>query len=136
MRAFIDTNIYIAIINETDPTHDNGLQEIQYLYENNFELFTSNYIIAETTTILSQRIGRNIAENFRDDLYKGNTKILTTNLEIEEMVWGIFKMSTNKNIGYVDCASIAFCKKFNIENLITIDKDLIKFFNTLIIQNK
>ena len=28
MRAFIDTNIYIAIINKKDPTHDNELQKL------------------------------------------------------------------------------------------------------------
>ena len=129
MRTFIDTNIYIAMINKTDPTHAEGISKIKYLVENNIELFTSNYIIAETITILSQRINKSIAEDFRNDIYKGNTKILITNLEIEEITWDIFQKSTNKNIGYVDCTSIAFCKKFNIENLVTLDKDLTKLFN-------
>ena len=103
MRTFIDTNIYIAMINKTDPTHAEGISKIKYLVENNIELFTSNYIIAETTTILSQRISKSIAEDFRNDIYKGNTKILITNLEIEKITWDIFQKSTNKNICYVDC---------------------------------
>ncbi|MCL4392667.1 PIN domain-containing protein [Patescibacteria group bacterium] len=130
MKAFIDSNIYISIINRTDPTHKEGINKMKYLVKNNFELFTSNYIIAETTTILSQRISKKIAEDFRNDIYKGNAKILITNMEIEEMTWNIFLRSTNKNIGYVDYTSIAFCKKFNIENLVTLDKDLTTLFNT------
>ena len=43
---------------------------MKHLVENNFELFTSNYIISETATILSQRISKKIAEDFRNDLYK------------------------------------------------------------------
>ena len=130
MKTFIDTNIYISMINKTDPTHTEGINKMKYLVKNNFEIFTSNYIIAETTTILSQRISKKIAEDFRTDIYKGNTKILITNLEIEEMTWDILKKSTNKNISYIDYTSIAFCKKFNIENLVTLDKDLTTLFNT------
>lgn len=102
---------------------------MKHLMENNFELFTSNYIIVEMATILSQRISKKIAEDFRNDLYKGNTKILVTSIEIEEITCEIFQKSINKNISYVDYTSITFCKKFNIENLVTLDSDLMKLFN-------
>ena len=97
--------------------------------ENNFELFTSNYIIVEMATILSQRISKKTSEDFRNDLYKENTRILVTSIEIEEITCEIFQKSINKNISYVDYTSITFCKKFNIENLVTLDSDLMKLFN-------
>jgi predicted nucleic acid-binding protein len=132
MKAFIDSNIYISILNSEESTHAQSLELLETLKSQKAELFTSNYIVSECLTILSQRFNHQIALVFENDIYSGNTKILIPNKEVENIARMIFRNSISKNISYVDCTNIAFCIRYKLDQLITFDKNLTKLFNNTI----
>lgn len=131
MKVFVDSNIYISLLNKNDTTHKNALVILDELEKEEAELFISNYILSECLTLISQRFGHINAIQFRDDIYKGNTRVLITDKEIEDLSWDIFKNCKDKNISYVDSTNIAFCKKYLLDELISLDKSLINLYKNL-----
>ncbi len=128
MKIFIDSNIFISLVNRTDPNHKKALYLFNEIEKNKDDVTTSNYVISEVTTILSQRFSHNMAIKFGNDLYSGDTIILTTDKYIENLTWDIFKKNINKDISYVDCSNIAFCTKHKISKMITFDKNLTNLY--------
>ncbi|MHB8362163.1 MAG: type II toxin-antitoxin system VapC family toxin [Patescibacteria group bacterium] len=129
MKAFIDSNVYISILNEEESTHIQSLELLDTLKSQKAELLTSNYIISECLTVLSQKFNHKTAIVFENDIYSGNTKILIPKREVEDIARTIFRKEINKNISYIDCTNIAFCIRYKLDQLITFDKDLTKLFN-------
>ena len=62
-RIFVDTGGWYAAIAQKDHDHDAAKQ---FLLTNTLPLITSDYIMDETVTLLSSRIGHNYAVNFTD----------------------------------------------------------------------
>ncbi|MCL4392796.1 PIN domain-containing protein [Patescibacteria group bacterium] len=129
MKSFIDSNVYISILNEEESTHIQSLELLNTLKSQKSELFTSNYIISECLTVLSKKFNHKTAVVFENDIYSGNTKILMPTREIEDIARTIFRKEINKDISYIDCTNIAFCIRYKLDQLITFDKELIKLFN-------
>ena len=128
-KAFLDSNVYLSLFNEDDSTHDEAVNIKEYVDNEMFEIFTSNYIINECLTIISQRFDHHLAVKFGEDMYKSQTRILNTGKKIEKIAWDIFQGNINKDISYADCTNIAFCIRYNIPKLITFDKHLLHLFN-------
>src|SRR5215469_13318865 len=56
-RLFVDTSAYFALTDRRDENHEAAAHFIQQLSRERAELLTTNYIVAETHTLLLDRIG-------------------------------------------------------------------------------
>ena len=56
-RLFIDTSAYFALADKRDENHEAAAHFIYQLIRERTELLTTNYIVAETHTLLLNRIG-------------------------------------------------------------------------------
>lgn len=63
MKVLIDSNVYISIINEEEISHFESLKLLEELKSQKAKLFTSNYVISEWLTVLSQRFNHNAINN-------------------------------------------------------------------------
>lgn len=126
--VFIDSNYFCGIHNLDDTLHNKSKKFRHKLKDKNFKLFVSNYIVSEILTVLSQRVGKTIANEFGANIYqkKGSIKILRTNREIELKSFKIFKKIKSKNFSFVDATNLALIKKHKINFLLTFDSQLIK----------
>jgi uncharacterized protein len=74
-RLFVDTSAYFALTDKRDENHEAAVYFIHHLIRESAELLTTNYIVAETHTLLLNRIGYATALQVLEDLYKSQTRI-------------------------------------------------------------
>src|SRR5712692_6136934 len=74
-QLFVDTSAYFALTDRRDENHEAAVRIIHQLIGERTELLTTNYIVAETHTLLLNRIGYKTALQVLEELYKSQTRI-------------------------------------------------------------
>ena len=122
---FIDSNVFIAELNENDTLHSRAKSLLERIESRNLSSITSNFVISEAITVLSQRAGNNVAVSFADFIYNKNASIdiIAIDREIELEGLAYLKRLKSKNVSFCDCAAMAILKIYNIKNIATFDKD-------------
>ena len=123
--VFIDSNIFIAELNKDDSLHNRAKAVFRNIENQNLSAVTSNFIINEVITVLSQRINKTTAITFANFIYDSDTAIdiMTINRNIEIKAIEYLKNLKSKNISFCDCATLAVLDLFSIDNLATFDRD-------------
>lgn len=125
--VFIDTNVFIALEDEADSTHKRAIELSEYLLkQKNVRYHTSSEVILETLTVLSRKLGKEIAKKFikkhknsqiidiffDENLYKSTLK-------------AYLKLKQDK-ISFVDCSNVLIMKKYKIKHIFSFDEDFKK----------
>lgn len=117
---FVDANFFCALYNDSDAHYSKA--EVIVTRLNNFRLITSNFVLLETYTVLSQRASKKEAVAFGERLKKDSPyAIYWISKEFEEEVWKIFTSIKDKNFSYVDASILAVIKKGKISHLLSFD---------------
>jgi predicted nucleic acid-binding protein len=121
MKIFIDTSAWLALEDKKDTNHDVSIHFRKTIYEHRDQLFTTNYILDETYTIMLLNIGYLATEKFVEkiNLLKINN-ILTIVFISEEIHNESWKYS--KNIIRINCgpSPIAVAKQLWIYFILNI----------------
>ncbi len=123
MTIFTDSSALVALFNPQDPHHSKA-KVISKKYK--IKSFTiSDYIFAETVTVLSQKVGKTEA------IYAGGLiKKLCSKVGINEdnlnLAWELFKKQTSKNVSFIDCTTFALYQDGAFDKVFTFDKDFKK----------
>lgn len=123
MRVFVDASAYLSILNKKDSNHKKALEISQELFAGGGEFVTSNIVIYEVCTVLSLRIDKKLAFEFRETLENSQTVIVYLNKEIENKAWEIFPKQTSKNVSFFDCTSFAVIEESGIKSVFSFDGD-------------
>ncbi|MEK7593136.1 MAG: hypothetical protein AAB464_00235 [Patescibacteria group bacterium] len=121
----MDSNIFIAGLNKDDSLHNRAKAVLRNIGKQNLLAITSNFIINEVITVLSQRVSKTTAITFANFIYDSDTAIdiMTINRNIEIKAIDYLKNLKSKNISFCDCATFAILNLFNIDNIATFDRD-------------
>ncbi len=86
-------------------------------------LYTSNYILDETLTLLKDRCGPAIAISLRQDLEASpSVKILWVDRENEAKAWKIFRSHKDKTYSFTDCTCFALMEEHAIKSAFAFDR--------------
>lgn len=117
---FVDANFFCALYNDSDAHYSKAEAIATRL--NGFRLITSNFVLLETYTVLSQRASKKEAVAFGERLKKDSPyAIYWISKEFEEEVWRIFTSIKDKNFSYVDASILAIIKREKINHLLSFD---------------
>jgi len=120
MNLFIDSSAFVALRSVEDPSHRQAVALMQTIGDGYSEFITSNFIIAESTTVISQRVSHYDAVDFREhDL--SSIRVVSISEELEEQAFEIFRNLTSKNISFVDCTSFAVMRSLGITTAFAFD---------------
>lgn len=124
LAIFVDADAFVATVKESDTTHKKALKLLDILIQQSAMLITSNYVISETITVISQRVGHVEAVIYIEQMQSGNNLFLINRVdeEIEEEAIEIFKKQTSKNTSFVDCVNMAFMRQHNIDVIFSFDQ--------------
>lgn len=108
MRVFIDTGAFVALRNRNEEEHESAREMRQSLADQRATLFTSNFVFAETYSVLLTRIGRGEAIRWGSE-FRGSraVELIRIDEELEEQAWTILETHTDKAWSYVDATSFA-----------------------------
>ena len=67
-RVFVDTSAFYALVSSTDSHHDEAIAFARDLDKRRVPVFTSNYCVAETHSLIVSRIGHHSARRWLEKL--------------------------------------------------------------------
>ena len=130
MAVFLDSGFYLGLIHPKDENYKRCIELLQILKTGEYgQLFTSNYIMAESATLVAVRT-RNNAHAIQNafELFLGSgqlARFLRLNEDNLKDAWDLFqKINLPKSpeiISYIDCSNIILCRSYSIETIISYD---------------
>ena len=120
MSIFIDTAAFLAVLNVDDRFHAPARLAWDELLFSDTILFTSNYILLETTALLQHRFGMEAVRLFQNDI-----------LPVVEAVWVVeaihaqalsaLLVANRHHLSLVDCSSFEVMHRLGLESAFTFD---------------
>ena len=104
-----------------DENHEAAVHFIYELIRERAELLTTNYIVAETHTLLLNRIGYKTALQVLEELYKSQTRICRVREAEERKALDIIRLYTDKKFSPVDAISFATMERFHVTQAFAFD---------------
>ena len=115
---FADSSFYIAIAISTDPHHSKA-SEFATIVKN--QVCTSEDVLKETLTIVSQRLGKAQSIEFYDTLLP-TTEIIPVTQNRYDIGLDLFlNPKLQKDISLIDCTTAAICNELKIKRILTFD---------------
>jgi predicted nucleic acid-binding protein len=122
-HIFIDSDAFIALAKEDDANHEKALGIMERLEKEEVVLFSSNYVFAETVTVLSYKVNHQAALSFIKEIKSLESPFLIKwiDLAVENLAIEIFTEQDSKNISFIDCTNMALMKSENLDAIFSFD---------------
>jgi uncharacterized protein len=121
MVIFVDTSALFALINSNDEFHQQAKDQWKFLLEEKDSLFSNNYVILESISLIQRRYGMNW-------IHALHTEVLS----LIEIAWvdesqhqaavNVFLKSNRRELSLVDCSSFETMRRLGIEKVFTFDE--------------
>lgn len=123
LSVFVDADAFVALAKDQDSHHDRALKLLDRLIGHHARFITSNYVIAESITVISQRVGHANALQFIEQIKSEQNIFLVHWItpQIEEHAIAIFKKQSSKNVSFVDCTNMAILSLLHIDAIFSFD---------------
>lgn len=130
--VYCDAGFFIALFSKKDRQHPKALKLFQGIKENNIEIFTNWFVVAEAMTLLHYQYGYTEALTFNNSLDAYNIKIPTeSQLHQGIAIFNLF--NKDKTISFTDALSYVLITT-ELRNIpaISFDKDFLSLGLTTI----
>jgi uncharacterized protein len=126
-RIFVDTGAFVALRNQAEREHRTARRALAELQAARAQLFTSNYVFAETYTILLRRVGWPEAVAW-GVAFRSGTQIELIRVDelLEDQAWSILESHADKRWSYVDATSFALMEREATSEAFAFDRDFIQ----------
>lgn len=123
----IDSDVFVAMFLSRDALFERVKEIILDLKTKEKRATTTNWVVAETATVLSSRDSQQTAINFLNMIDEGDIPVLPVTQELERETHRIFRGQTNKRISMVDCSNVAVATHYSIPDLLAFDEFYTRF---------
>ncbi|MCG2692003.1 PIN domain-containing protein [Microgenomates group bacterium] len=124
-KVFIDTNVFVAIKDDKDSTHDRAIFLLKTLKSKKVRFFTSSDVIGESITVISKKLGKLAAVEFLNHVSNYAQEIFIDKFLHKEAKDFIMRVKS-KNISFIDCSSVVVIKRYKIKAIFSFDRDFKK----------
>jgi len=122
MNLFTDSSAWVAFYDDRDKYHAQARPAFQGLAKQPIVFVVTEYIVAETVTLLLYRAGHARAVRFGDwALRSPNVHLVRLDVELWNEAWRLFKMYDDKDFSFTDCASFAVMRHGRLRDAFTFD---------------
>ena len=125
-KIFVDTNIFVAIRDNKDSTHNQAVRLSNELNKLGVKVFTSSDVVGETLTVLSKKLGKDVCNDWYKDFQKSSLTEIFIDKFLHKEARDFFKRVKSKNISFIDCSSVVAMKRHKIKIIFSFDQDFKK----------
>ncbi len=123
MRLFVDTSAWFAIHDTRDQNHNEAVSKSLEIKKSKIDLVTSEYILAESITLIRHRVSHKAAVIFGESLlFSDIVTILDVSQEDRLKAWEMFKKYEDKSFSFTDCTSFILMKNLAIRKALAFDE--------------
>ena len=120
MNIFMDTAAFLAILNLNDQFHYPARDTWAEILESNAVLFTSNYVLLETITLLQHRFGIEAVRLFESNILP-IMEVRWIDEPVHNQAMSALLVANRRSLSLVDCTSFEIMRQFGIETIFTFD---------------
>jgi uncharacterized protein len=125
-HALIDSDAFVGLLYEKDAHHKRATELFEELEKQKMILVTTNYIVAETATVLSNRQGQALARAFLKAVKR--IPMIHINEDLHQQSLALFEKQTKRGTSVVDCSNVVVMRRFGIPQIFSFDKVYAKDF--------
>ncbi len=123
--VFADTGGFYALADRRDPAHARARA---FLEGCEAVLLTTDFVFAETMSLLTKRLGKEIAVAFGQALRSSpSVQIEETPFEVREKAWQLFSRQWDKDYDLIDCISFSMMETYGIREVFGFDKHFTQY---------
>jgi uncharacterized protein len=128
LRAvFVDTGAWVALRYRRDQYHARARVLLQRLRGDGLGLVTTEWVVAETITLLKARGAIDEALILGEAIQAGRLGHLVESTgERRRRAWELFVRYRDRRVGWVDCASFAVMDELNVNRFFGFDDDFVR----------
>jgi uncharacterized protein len=120
---FLDTGAFLGRYLPRDEYHEIAVAAWEELARTRWPLFTSNFVLDETLTLLGRRASYAFAaERGRHILASPTLEILRPDAADEEIALGLFTKLADQKVSFTDCVSFALMKRQRLDRAFSFDR--------------
>jgi predicted nucleic acid-binding protein len=121
LKVFLDTGAFLALADEDDDYHSVAKSVHTQLLVAHAQLLTSNFVLAETYTLIRFKVGHRAGVEFIKRFDSTGIKILRVTEAIEQAARAIFIRYDDKEFSFVDCTSFALIDHHRLDQAFAFD---------------
>ncbi len=120
MNIFIDTTAFLAVLNANDRFYQPAQNAWSGIITSGSFLFTSNYVILETTALLQRRFGIEALRLFESEILP-LVEIAWVDEIIHRQGMSALLVANRRDLSLVDCTSFEMMRQRNLDRAFTFD---------------
>lgn len=123
MRVFIDTSAWVGLLNAGDQHHADARKIWKKILDDRMDIYTSDYVVDETLTLLRRRAGTELAAKFAGKLKNGFFMNLV--FVSEDDFWkarDMFIKFADRDFSFTDCVSFVLMEKYKVRKSFAYDR--------------
>ena len=120
MNIFIDTAAFLAVLNANDQFHSSARHTWDEILSSDSPLFSSNYVILETTALLQHRFGIEALRLFEIDILPV-VEIAWVDETIHKQGLSALLAANRRDLSLVDCTSFEIMRQTGMDRVFTFD---------------
>lgn len=128
LRAvFVDTGAWVALRYGRDQHHARARALLRRLQADGVGLVTTEWVLAETVTLLKARGAVDHALALGEALQAGHLgHVVDSTPERRRRAWELFVRYRDRRVGWVDCASFAVMEELGLAQFFGFDGDFVR----------
>jgi predicted nucleic acid-binding protein len=119
--AFVDSSAILAMVNRADPTHDQAIAAYHELIDAGYHLFTTDYVVAETTQLLDLAFGAEITRQWlrtqRLPVYHADEQ------DVKRAIAQMTSASPGSRISMTDAVSSVVMARLGVSDAFAVDPE-------------
>ncbi|MBZ5495765.1 MAG: PIN domain-containing protein [Acidobacteriia bacterium] len=121
----MDTGAFYALADRRDPAHSRAAH---FLEGFNAVMLTTDFIFAETMSLLTKRLGKEVAVTFGHGLRTSpSIRIEEATPIMREEAWSLFSRHRDKDYDLIDCISFSMMESFGIREAFGFDRHFVQY---------
>lgn len=120
MVVFVDTSAFYAMLDDSDPNCGAATSFLSGLVSDGTPLYTSNYVVVETCSLLQNRFGIAAVRRYQESFAPVVTVRWVDEQVHEEAVQAVLA-ANRRNLSIVDCTSFALMRRLGIKDAFAFD---------------
>ena len=126
MNIFVDTSALLAVLDRSDERHGGARRTWETLLDGTHTLLCHNYVLVETSAVLTRRIGIEAVRVFEADI-RPVLRLVWVTPEIHEAAVAAQLAARRRALSLVDCVSFEVMRRTGLRSAFAFDPHFREF---------
>ena len=121
MSTFVDTSAFYALLDEDDAHHEEAVAVWGRLREAQERVWTSNYVLVETTALVRSRLGMAAVRQLTDGLLLP-VDVAWIDAALHGTAAAMHRTADRRGLSLVDCSSFEVMRRLGLRAVLAFDE--------------